>query len=187
MENKNNNNRLLWLALIGFGVYHLYSKGFRIGKINSDRESKGNGTSASGGGGFVIPILNTRIYKKEEPKVEEPKLTTEPNAMETLKANNSVSEEEVKTALSSIEKQQKINPDLLPTTTMGMGTTTTTTNPKTIDRTATTIYNPEKVALSTSDLSTMKLGSLEPSSNFNDFDGIDFDGDDMDSRQWIID
>lgn len=175
MENKNNNNKLLWLALIGLGVYHLYSKGFRIGKVNSDRESKGSGTSASGGGGFVIPIINARIYKREEPVKEEPKLEAKEGAIDTLKESSSVSDEEAKTALAGIEKDLKINPDELPTTTMGMETTTT--SPKTTSTSS----------LSTTELSSLKLGSLEPSSSFSDFNGVDFDGDDMDARQWVID
>jgi hypothetical protein len=177
MEKNNNTNKLLWLALIGLGAYHLYSKGFRIGKFNSNREDKGNGAFASGGGGFMIPILNTRIYRKEEVVDKEPELVAKEGAVDTLKEINSVSDEEAKTALANIEKDLKINPEKLPTTTMGMETTTKTTSPK-INTTS---------SLSTTELSSVKLGSLEPLSSFMDFNGVDFDGDDMDSRQWVID
>jgi len=169
MESKGG-NKMLWLALIGLGVYHLYSKGYRIGKVNSDRESKEDGTFASGGGGFIIPILNARIYKKGEPKKEDPKLAVKEGGLDVLKESDSISDEEVKTALSSIEKDSKIDPTKLPTTTMGMDTTAKTESPKTSTTSS----------LSTTDLSSVKLGALEPVSKF-----IDFTGDDLDIEELI--
>lgn len=166
MEAKNQ-NRLLWLALLGLGAYHLYSKGYRLGKVTRHNLGEEESEATTGvGGGFVIPILNIGITKKEEPKeqgaIEKIIAKGEENlkAEETLPKTSGTTDEQLKTAVSGLDKEMKVNPLTIPVTVLK-------TSPDEVTSTTTTATE------------------TEPKNIYAKFS--DFDGDIIDEQDFMID
>lgn len=186
MKNKN----ILLLALLGFGAFYLYQKSkSKPTEITSDKEGEDEEqeeATSGGGGSFQVPVdtSETKIevddskpiesgveISVETPK-EESKLEVQPFDLSKLEGSSEIDGDKL---LADIQKMQTKGGMTLPTTSMGMPSSSSkiTVNPK---MTTMTLSNP------TEDKKEVEVGSIKTTMSF-----YDFDGDELDSEQFIID
>lgn len=196
-------NNIILLGLVGFGAYYLYKISQKKPENISNEENEeqeeateNGGTTGGGamGGGFGVPTESTGVgIVKDgvttpkgdvinitvENKDDKPKL--EVKAVDPTKIGGADKLDSA-TLLANLEKAQKKGGMAIPTTSMGMKSTTASLP---TGGTKKTLVNPKLTTTkmtSSGSLDLEKMG-IKPMSNFVDFDG----GEELDENEFIID